>query len=139
MTGYIDTSVLVAALTGETRATDMQLWLAGQPRLFTSWWLPAEFASALSRKVREGILGDSDAASLRRVLRDVLSSSFTVLPVTSREFVTAEGYVAVARAGLRASDALHLATAATHDLHVVTLDKRMASGGAAVGVATLLL
>jgi predicted nucleic acid-binding protein len=41
--------------------------------------------------------------------------------------------------GLRAGDALHLASASEHGATVCTLDRRLAEAGPAVGVPTQLL
>ena len=53
---YIDTSVLVAALTNESRTAEMQNWLASQrpEDLMISDWVMTEFSAALSIKVRTG-------------------------------------------------------------------------------------
>ena len=55
---YLDTSILVAALTNEQRTREMQEWLAEQPagQLALSDWVLTEFSGALSLKVRTGRL-----------------------------------------------------------------------------------
>ena len=54
MTLYLDTSVLVAALTHEAETTRMQQWLRDQAvaTLAVSEWVVAEFSSALALKMR---------------------------------------------------------------------------------------
>ncbi len=56
LTVYVDTSVLVAALTHESRTGEMQEWLAAQPvgGLAISDWVMTEFSAALSVKLRTG-------------------------------------------------------------------------------------
>jgi hypothetical protein len=51
---YVDTSVLVAALTNQRDTAHMQSWLARQPggNLVVSEWVAAEFSAALSIKLR---------------------------------------------------------------------------------------
>jgi len=55
---YVDTSVLVSALTNETDTSLWQTWLAEQdaPELAISDWTVTEFAAALSNKLRTGAL-----------------------------------------------------------------------------------
>jgi predicted nucleic acid-binding protein len=56
LTLYLDTPLLVAALTNETETGRMQAWLGEQEpsRLAISDWVIAEFSAALSMKLRTG-------------------------------------------------------------------------------------
>ena len=139
MSAYVDTSIIVTALTSEPRAVQMLAWLADTRNLFVSWWTGPEFASALARKRRERNLDGDIVLRATRAFDRLIADGFTTLPVTRSDFAKARSLVDDPAAALRASDALHLAVAAAHGLELATLDKRMASGGAAVGVATLLL
>ncbi len=53
---YLDTSILVAALTREPRTEEMQDWLAAQApdSLCISDWVLTEFSAALSMKKEKG-------------------------------------------------------------------------------------
>ena len=64
---YVDTSILVAALTRESRTKDMQDWLAARPveTLRISDWTVTEFSAALSMKVRMQILTPHERATAR--------------------------------------------------------------------------
>ena len=59
--------------------------------------------------------------------------SFTVLPVTGAHFRTAAKFVDQHTLGLRAGDALHLATASDYGATMYTLDRRLATAGPALG------
>ena len=141
MNSYTDTAVLVTALTDETHRPKVQQWLAAQlpGTLYLSWWTLAEFASATARKVREGKVSTEEMLAVRLVFDTGLKPVFKLLSVTRDDFDRAASFAGRPEVNLRASDALHLAVANAHGLQLVTLDKRMASGGAALGVATLLL
>ncbi|WP_375392444.1 type II toxin-antitoxin system prevent-host-death family antitoxin [uncultured Sphingomonas sp.] len=96
-----------------------------------------EIASALGIKTRRGELKKHQADEAMTRCRDMLAESADLLPVGGKECRAATGDVE--RTALRAADALHLAIAARFDVAVVTLDRRMAEAGQALGLATRLL
>lgn len=138
---YLDTSLLVGALTEEPRNRELQAWLAAQQpgSLHVSWWTLTEFATATARQVRERTASASVMTAARGAFTVMTASMLLVHPVARSDFETAGRFAGRPDVNLRSSDALHLAVAAAHDFEVVTLDTRMAAGGAANGVATLLL
>ena len=69
----------------------------------------------------------------------LVAESFTVLAVTGGHFRAAARLVDQHTLGLRAGDAVHLATASEHGATVHTLDQRLATAGPVIGVATQLL
>ena len=74
---YIGTCVLVAALTHESRTTDMQDWLARQRPgyIVISDWAMFEFSAALSIEVRTGQLMPAHRAEVHAVFRSTASIS----------------------------------------------------------------
>ena len=140
MTLYLDTSLLVAALTNEAETPSMQAWLAAQQagELAISDWVMTEFSSALSIKLRTGQLQPVHRAEALAMFTRLAAESFLHLPVSGPQFRTAARFADQYTLGLRAGDAL-LAICAHHGATLCTLDRRLGEAGAAVGIKTMLL
>lgn len=138
---YLDTSLLVAALTNEVMSARAQTWLSEQDpgQLFISDWTITEMASALSIKLRTGQIGPNHRAGALAAFNGMLAESLTLLPIASRHFRRAAAFADQHALALRASDALHLAIAADNGATVWTLDRRQADAGPVLGVLTQLL
>lgn len=138
---YLDTSVLVAALTNEIATERVQLWLGEQPpeQLLVSDWVVTEFSSALSIKVRTGQLPVEHRAAALTLFRRLMAETFTTLSITSLHFRTAAQFTDQYSLGLRAGDALHLAVAKESGATLYSLDRRLAEGGMALGISTVLI
>jgi len=137
---YLDTSLLVAALTNEAETGRMQHWLGQQPEdnLAISDWVVTEFSSALSIKLRTGQIMTGDrAAALTRFTR-LATDSFIVLPVSRSQFRAAARFADQHALALRAGDALHLAICANHGAALCTLDRRLSDAGLVLGIPTML-
>lgn len=141
MIWYLDTSLLVAALTKEAKTGLAQLWLGERiaDDLFVSDWVTTEFSAALSIKLRSGSITEPDRNQSLEGYSHLCADSFIVLPVTRPQFHVAAAFADRSVLGLRGSDALHLAICAGQNATLCTLDRRLSQAGPMLGVPTLFL
>jgi predicted nucleic acid-binding protein len=141
LTLYLDTSLLVAALTRESKTATVQRWLREQSTtaLALSDWTITEFSAALSLKLRERQIAADDRADVLAAFARWVEESFTLFPLSNLQFRTAARFADQYALGLRAGDALHLAVCADQAATLCTLDRRLGKAAPSLGVKTILL
>lgn len=141
MSFLLDTSVVIASLTNEVHTPQAQDWLDAHrsETLWISEWGLTECSAALSFKVRTGQLSVEEQLLARALLSRMAIETLGRIEVTSRQFQVASEIAARIDTGLRAGDALHLATAMDVGAIMVTLDIGMAHAAEMLGIGFYLV
>ena len=109
---YVDTSVLVAMCTQESKTADVLQWYTECTQELTSAaWCVTEFASAMGLKQRTGQLTAEQAQTAWTMFERMCANDLQLLPVEASTFHKAAMMTMNTASGLRAGDALHLACA----------------------------
>lgn len=138
---YLDTSLLVTALTTEPEGARIETWIQSHSAddFLISAWVVTEFSAALSRKLRTQQIDPPQRGAAFALFSDFCASRATVLHVENEHFYAAARFADQHATGLRGGDALHLAIAFAHNATLCTLDRRLSDAGLALGVTTHLV
>jgi uncharacterized protein len=138
---YLETSLLIAALTLEPETKRIQRWLDDQQQvhLAISDWVIAEFSAALSVKLRMRGIDNEGRALALSAFAEMASDQLEVFAVSRACFRIAARLADRQASGLRGSDALHLAICQSNGATLHTLDRRLAKAAAALAVPATLV
>lgn len=138
---YVDTSIIVSAVTIEPANEAAADWLAAQPiaSLWTSEWVETEVASALALKVRQRVLSAQERQFSWQQWLKLRTRTLTTAAIEARHFRMASDLLNSAAVPLRAGDALHLAIAMDHRLGIATRDREFATAGEMADVIVVRL
>lgn len=133
---YLDTSLVVAALTREVSSPGIQEWLHSQEAgsVYISDWVLAEFSAALSIKLRAGQINMTERAQILAAFSRLCTDSFEVEAVRRRHFRMAAHFTDQAELGLRSADALHVAICLDIGAALASLDRRQRDAAPVLGV-----
>lgn len=136
---YLDTSVLVAALTREPATERVQVWLAAQEAgaLAVSGWTHVEFAAALRFKQATHQIDPAGRETAATQFAAIAETALTTWPVEIADFEEAQHLAAWDEAALRGPDALHLAIATRRNAMLCTLDEGLLRACALAGHPTV--
>lgn len=137
---YVDTSVLIAAVSDETHSEAARNWMQARDagEMSISQWTITEFSAALSIKQRAGDISRAQRSIAQNAFSRWLKDVFRVLDVGQTDFLDAARMAEQAQAGLCSGDALHAAIAFNRDLTLCTLDKGLLKAGS-IGVEVDLI
>ena len=136
---YLDAGVLVSLLLGEPSSGPVERWIAMvELPLLVSDFAAAEVSSAISLAVRQGRETASNGVSRLADFDDWRSAAPTIsIDVDPEDIRMADQIVRAFDLGLRAPDAVHLATAQRLNAQLITLDRRLLRAASALGVEAI--
>lgn len=137
---YVDTSVIVAMLTHESKSAVCIDWFKNQKQSpQSSDWLITEFNSAISLKLRTAQLQPEQTSAILQTFETLVNGGIKLLPI-NREVYSQAGALIRSNLNLRAGDALHLSVALGAGINeFVTLDNNQVKTAQAIGFACELM
>ena len=137
---YLDTSVLTSYYCAEERSARVQSLLSSMKTPSISPLVEVEFHCAVARRVRAGAMDPSAALRIFSEFRNHLAEPrFRVVVIQGADYAMAREWIAQLATPLRVLDAIHLATAFSNGLTLVTADKDLAACARHFGVKSKVI
>lgn len=137
---YLDTSVVVAAITREPHTGRAQAVLARRGvDLVISDWTITEVSAACAMKQRMGALAEADRVAALRIFDRLVRESLVLEHLVPGDFARAARLADRPGVAVRAGDALHLAVLGRTAAVLATFDVTMARAAAEHGLDVLEL
>ena len=137
MTVYLDTSVLISALSSDDNTPRARRWLREAPSVIVSGWTVAEFGAVIRRQARVGRVDRDAVATAERSLQIIVDQPGAFRPVSAADIIEASRLVRL-HEPLRAPDALHLAVANRLGLAIATFDQGLAQAARQAGAGAVI-
>lgn len=132
---YLDASFLVPLLTAEPMSAQAASFVLAHPLgLIVSDFAAAEFASAISRRVRMGQTPRHEAQIVFAAFDHWTLSAANIIEVSSVNIARAGAFLRRLDLVLRTPDAIHIAIAERLGATLVTFDQRMAAAARVLGL-----
>ena len=137
---YIDTSVLAAYYCPEALSDKAEEVITSAAMPVISPLTRLELFSAISRKVREGMLPEDGNRIIRQFELHLFEQKlYRQLDIDEHHYSMAANWIAQFNTSLRTLDGLHLAVSCTAQLTLLTADIRLAEAARFFGIDVTLL
>lgn len=132
---YLDASVIVPVLLVEPDSSTVNAWVrANTASILVSDLAAAEVSSAISLSVRTGRSTEDEARELLRDFDSWRLALDSAAELEPEDIQIADTFVRRFEFKLRAPDAIHAATAHRIGATLITLDRRLLTAAAALGI-----
>jgi uncharacterized protein len=136
---YLDASFVIALLTDDALHARADRFASTDPgALIISDLAAAEFASALGRQVRTGVIAIEEARAGLAVLDEWVSRAANDVETTAVDIGVASSFLCRLDLALKTPDAIHIAIAQRIGATLVTFDRQMAANARALGIAVVV-
>jgi len=132
---YLDTSFLAALLMPEPVSRRAEQFVLAHPEIFlVSDFAAAEFASAVSRRVRMDEISRDEGRMILSTFDGWMATVGTAIEVTAADVALSTSFLRRLDLPLRTPDAIHIAVTRRTGARLVSFDRRMVTNAGVLGV-----